>query len=287
MKKIVVALDFSSGSIHALKYAISIANVTKSNILMIWVDKTASPESIYATSVESYRGEVIKRFRELIDEFQPALTGGKLEYKLRKGKIYAEIVNTAKSKKADIIISGSHGVSGFEEYWIGSNANRMVGHAYCPVITVRNGFEIKKTGIKKIVVPIDQSNHTLIKVPFTAKLAKLFGADVHIVVIFSTNLKTMHKRVENFADKAKKYFENEGVNYAGEHIQTQNSTKSTIDYAVKIGADMISIMTEQDERRDSGLLGPCAQQMVNHSPIPVLSVHVDDARKVMRMFDEI
>lgn len=41
MKKIVVALDFSSGSIHALKYAINIANVTQSDILMIWVDKTA------------------------------------------------------------------------------------------------------------------------------------------------------------------------------------------------------------------------------------------------------
>lgn len=287
MKKIVVALDFSSGSLHALRYAISIANVTKSDILMIWVDKTASPESVYSSSVESYRGEVIKRFRDLIEEYQPLLTGGKLEYKLRKGKIYAEIVNTAKSKKADIIISGSHGVSGFEEYWIGSNANRMVGHAYCPVITVRNGFDIKDGGIKRIVVPIDQSNQTLIKVPFTAKLAKVFGAEVHILVIFSTNLKTIQKRVENYADKAKKYFDNEGVNYVQEYIQTQNSTKSTIDYAKKVGADMISIMTEQDERRDSGLLGPCAQQMVNHAPAPVLSVHVDDARKVMRMFEEI
>lgn len=287
MKKIVVALDFSSGSIHALKYAINIANVTQSDILMIWVDKTASPDSVYATSVESYRGEVIRRFRDLIDEYQPLLTGGKLEYKLRKGKIYAEIVNTAKTKKADIIISGSHGVSGFEEYWIGSNANRMVGHAHCPVITVRNGFEIKEGGIKRIVVPIDQSNHTLIKVPFTAKLARLFGAEVHIVVIFSTNLKTMHKRVENFAEKARKYFDNDDVTYSEERIQTQNSTKGAIDYAKKVDADMISIMTEQDERKDSGLLGPCAQQMVNHSPIPVLSVHVDDARKVMRMFEEI
>lgn len=287
MKKIVVALDFSSGSLHALKYAISIANVTKSDILMIWVDKTASPESVYASSVESYRGEVIKRFRDLIDEYQPMFTGGKLEYKLRKGKIYAEIVNTAKSKKADIIISGSHGVSGFEEYWIGSNANRMVGHAYCPVITVRNGFDIKERGIKKIVVPIDQSNHTLIKVPFTAKFARLFGAEVHMPVIFSTNLKTINKRVENFADKARKYFGNENVNIVEERIQTQNSTKSAIDYAKNIDADLISIMTEQDERKDSGLLGPCAQQIVNHSPIPVLSVHVDDARKVMRMFDEI
>jgi len=286
MKKIVVAVDFSSGSIHALKYAISIANMSKSNILMIWVDKTADPESIYSTSVESYRGEVIKRFRDLIEEYQPMLTGGKLDYKLRKGKIFSEIVNTAKSKKADLIISGSHGVSGFEEFWIGSNANRVVGHAFCPVITVRNGFQIKET-LKKIVLPIDHSKDTLIKVPFTAMLAKLFKAEVHIVVIFTTNLKTMHKRVENYADNAKKYFDKESVNYVVEHIQSQNATKSAIDHAKMIDADLISIMIEQDERRDSGLLGPCAQQMVNHSPIPVLSVHVDDAKKTLKLFDKI
>ncbi len=286
MKKIVVAVDFSSGSIHALEYAISIANMSKSSILMIWVDKTANPESIYSSSVESYRGEVIKRFRELIEEYQPKLTGGKLDYKLRKGKIFSEIVNTAKSKKADLIISGSHGVSGFEKFWIGSNANRVVGHAFCPVITVRNGFEIKDT-LKKIVVPIDQSKHTLIKIPFTAMLAKLFKAEVHIVVIFSTNLKTMNKRVENYTEKAKKYFDNENVSYDVEHIHSQNATKSAIDHAKMIDADLISIMTEQDERRDSGLLGPCAQQMVNHSPIPVLSVHVDDAKKTLKLFDKI
>lgn len=286
MKKIVVAVDFSSGSIHALKYAISIANMSKSNILMIWVDKTATPDSIYASSAESYRGEVIKRFRDLIDEYQPKCTGGKLDYKLRKGKIYSEIVNTAKTKKADLIISGSHGVSGFEEFWIGSNANRVVGHAKCPVITVRNGFEIKDS-IKKIVVPIDHSNQTLIKIPFTAELANLFQAEVHILLVFSTNLKTMHKRVENYADKAKKYFDSKNVSYLVEQIQTQNATKAAIDYAKTNEADLISIMTEQDERRDSGLLGPCAQQMVNHSPIPVLSVHPDDANRAFQLLDNI
>lgn len=285
MKKIVVAVDFSSGSIHALKYAIMIANRVKANILMIWVDNTASPESVYSGSVKDYRGEVIKRFNELVDEYQPQLTGGKLEYKLRKGKIYNEIVNTARSKKADLIVTGSHGVSGFEEYWIGSNANRIVGHASCPVVTVRNGFQIKDA-IYKIVAPVDNNSHTLIKIPFITNLAKTFEAEVHLAVIFSTTLQTMHRRVENYADKAKKYFKEHGVNFDVEHLQTQNSTKATIEYARSLGADLISIMTEQDDRKESGLLGPCAQQMVNHSHIPVLSVQVADVRQTMKLFDK-
>lgn len=286
MKNIVVAVDFSSGSLHALKYAISIANKVKSDILMIWVDKTASPESIYSGQVKSYRGEVIKRFNEIIETYQPTFTGGKLDYKMRKGKIYHEIVTTAKNKKAELIVTGSHGVSGFEEYWIGSNANRIVGNSCCPVITVRNGFDIKKN-IRIIILPIDNANHTLIKVPCTAKIAKMFDAEVHILMVFTTPLKTMHKRVENYTDKAKKYFDQENVKYKVETIQTQNSTKGTIDYAKKINADLISIVTERENYKNVGLIGPCAQQIVNHSPIPVLCVQDTDSGQPPDIFKNI
>ena len=278
MKRIVVAVDFSSGSIHALEYAISIANQFHSEILMIWVDNTSSPESIYSGSVKNYRGEVIKRFDELKTKFEPTLSGGKLDYKLRKGKIYYEIVTTAKLKTADLIVTGSHGVSGFEEYWIGSNANRIVSSASCPVITVRNGYQIKEN-MEHIVMPIDNTNHTLLKVPFTVQMAKNFDAEIHLVATFSTNLKTMQRRVENYSNKAVKYMEKEGVKHVVEKIHTQNATKSTIEYATKIDANLISIVTEQDDRNDTGLLAPCAQQMVNHSNIPVLSVHKDDLAK--------
>ncbi len=284
MKNIVVAVDFSRGSLQALQYAISIANKMKSNILMIWVDKTASPESVYSVHVESYRGEVIKRFAEIIEKYQPTLSGGKLDYKLRKGKIYHEIVTTAKSRKAELIVTGSHGVSGFEEYWIGSNANRIVGKSCCPVITVRSGFEIKE-GIQGIILPVDNVKKTLAKIPYTGKMAKIFDAEVHILVIFTTPLKTMHKRIENYANKAKKYFDREKVKYKVETIQTQNVTKSTIDYAKTIDADLISITTKQGDNKNMGLLGPCSQQIVNHSPIPVLCIHDADVDMANEIFN--
>ncbi len=281
MNNIVVAVDFSSGSLHALKYAVNLGNLIKSNITMIWVDKTSGPDSVYSISVENYRGEVVRRFNEIIEQFQPELTGGKLDYKLRKGKIYAEVVGFAHSKKAGLIITGSHGVSGFEEYWIGSNANRIVAHALCPVITVRNGFSIKEK-INKIVLPFDNTANTVVKLPFTASLARLVAAEVHLLAVFSTNLKTMHKRVENYLEKGTKYLEKENVKFITERIQTQNATKSVTEYAKGINADLISIMTEQEERKGSGLIGPNAQQIVNHSPIPVLSVHASDENKILK-----
>lgn len=286
MKRIVVAVDFSSGSIHALEYAISIANIVQADILMLWVDKESPPESIYSVTKQDYRGEVIKRFNELVENYQPALTGGKLDFKIRKGKVYSEVVTFARTKKAELIVTGSHGVSGFEEFWIGSNANRIVANAGCPVITVRNGFQIP-AHIRSIVMPIDNSKHTLIKVPFTARVARIFNATVHLLIMYSTDLKAMHRHAENFAEKAKKYLLREGVGIMVEKIQTPTSTKPVIDYAKRINADLISIVTEHDDSRETGIISPCAHQIVNHSPIPVMSVHVEDKVQTMKLFDQI
>ncbi|NCA86265.1 MAG: universal stress protein [Clostridia bacterium] len=281
MKKIIVAVDFSTGSIHALRYAIAIANKAQSDILMVWVDKTASPESIYSISVEDYRTEAVKRFTELVDQYQPLHTGGKLEYKLRKGKIYLEIVTLAKRRQADLIVMGAHGVSGYEQFWIGSNANRVISNAGCPVITVNSGFELKSE-IKKIVVPIDHYNDTLLKIPFTVEFSRLYQSELHLTAVHATNMETMHRRIENFLDKARKYIDKANVPYHIEYLKSAEITKSTIEYAQSINADLISIMTEQD---DNGLLGPCAQQIVNHSPIPILSMHVGDAKKYKSLFE--
>ena len=53
----------------------------------------------------------------------------------------------------------------------------------------------------------------------------------------------------------------------------ENLTDATIDYALKHDANLISIMTEQETSARNLLLGTYAQQMVNHSPIPVLCIH--------------
>ena len=48
----------------------------------------------------------------------------------------------------------------------------------------------------------------------------------------------------------------------------------------KINADIITIMTEQELTTANLFLGAYAQQMVNHSPIPVLSVHAKEYIRV-------
>lgn len=275
MKTIIAAIDFSKSSIHALEYAINIANKIGFDIIMVWVDKQSSSEKVFPNTRNEYRNEAKRNLKELINKYKGVLIKGKLSYKLRKGKVYNEIANQAKDVNAELIVTGAHGISGFEQYWIGSNANRIVTYAPCPVITVKYGYNLK-SNIDKIVLPIDNTAETLQKLPFTSKIAKYFNSEIHILVLYSTSVKAVKRRVDNYSKQVVKLLEEQNIKYHIESMETENVTNSAIEFTEKVNADLISIMTEQGSSAANILLGPSAQQMVNNSPVPVLTIHAKE-----------
>ena len=56
-------------------------------------------------------------------------------------------------------------------------------------------------------------------------------------------------------------------------VEGKNKSKMTLDYANEVKADLISIMTEQEEDFSLNLMGSYAQYMVHHSNIPILACH--------------
>ncbi|MEI6898746.1 MAG: universal stress protein [Bacteroidota bacterium] len=272
MQPIVVAVDFSNTSIHSIEYGIAMANKFKSSIVMVWVDKIVMQESLYPDTSTQNRNEAIRRFDDILGQYKGMMNKGlTLEYKLRKGKVFHEIDTLAKNIKAMMIIAGAHGISGFEEYWIGSNAFKIVTYASLPVITLRHDYVIKKN-IGKILVPIDNSNETLQKLPFVVKLAKLYGSEVIIVTTHSSTLKSIQRISEKYAVHATQYLLKNEVKYSTDSITSNDITKSVITYASDIKADLIAIMTEQETPMNI-LMGPHAQELINQSQTPILSVH--------------
>jgi nucleotide-binding universal stress UspA family protein len=270
MKQIIVAIDFSKTSMNALSYGIHLANKAGADVQMIWVDNTTSDEVVFEGFAHEERNEKVGLLKELQEKYSKTLKGGKLDFKTRKGKVYIEIAQQAKSTNADLIIAGTHGVSGFEEFWIGSNAYRIVTNAPCPLITLRHDFKVGDIG--KIVIPIDSSQETRQKIPVASQIAQLFNSEIHVLSLYSTPLKSVQKRVDNYAQHVIDYFEERKIRYVAVKKESENITRTTIDYAEAVGADLIAIMTEQETTTANIFLGPYAQQMVNHSPVPVLSM---------------
>ncbi|MCF8368276.1 MAG: universal stress protein [Bacteroidales bacterium] len=275
MKQILVAIDFSKCSVNALEYAIHFANQIRSNITLVWVDNTSTDENVFSNPYDVGRKEINNNFNELIEKYQPMLEHGEMTFKIRKGKVHVEIANQAKYSDAMLVLLGTHGVSGFEEFWIGSNAHRIVTYSPCPVITIRTSYSFEN-GINTIVLPIDSTLETRQKIPFTTKIAKYFDSEVHILSLYSTSIKAVRYRVDNYSKQVAKYFDEEDVKYTIASVEAENITNSTINYATSVRAELITIMTEQETTTANLFLGAYAQQMVNHSPIPVLSIHAKE-----------
>lgn len=272
MKKIIVAIDFSTCSIHALEYAISIANMVDANIILVWVDNEIAHDTdfILADAEPETRKDKSKNLDEIIKKYADQLRGS-LKYKFRKGRVYQEISLLAKTEAADLIIVGTHGVSGYEEYWIGSNAYRIVSHAPCPVITLRQQYPVKGK-IDKIVIPIDGTEETLLKLDFIKDIAQIFKAEVHVVSVFPTMIEALKRKVEVNEKKAFLFLKENKINFVSQMVKSDNLTKTIVEYATKIDADLIGIMTEHGSTKTSVFLGPNAQQLISNSTIPVLNI---------------
>ncbi|MDX2443735.1 MAG: universal stress protein [Bacteroidales bacterium] len=276
MKNILVPVDFSKDSINALKHAIAIANKLKASLRILHVRKNKNYDSPFVIEGKEneYAKTVVEFCDNLVSTYKPKYKGkGTFDYLIRVGKIYKIITEQAELDNASLIVMGTHGVSGFEELWLGSNSFRVVGKSPCPVITVRNGF--KKDKISKIVLPIDANRETRIKVPYTADLAEAFNAEVHIISVRTTERADIVKRLKNYATQASDYLEKRNITVIRDDIKGSNLAEITYTYGVHHGADLISIVSNQRGTPVNMPISTTAQHMVNHSPIPVLSIHPD------------
>lgn len=271
MKTILVANDFSKNAEHALEYALVFAKKLNSGIHLIWVDNSLSDEITIDTIDRDLRKEIKSHADMLIEKYQPQLQTGKIEILFRKGKVYQEVTKAARQIKAEMIFAGTHGVSGFEQYWIGSNAYRIVTQAPCPVVTVRRDYQFKPN-ISNVLLPLDSSMETKQKLPYTCELAINFGATIHLLAIYNTPLNVIRKRIDSIAKEAEKCMKTKNVNYVVEYIEADNVAAAILDYSQKNDIDIITIMTDQGTTTANKFLGPYSQQLINNSTVPVMSV---------------
>ncbi len=189
---------------------------------------------------------------------------------LLQGNISDTIVETAENIKADIIVMGTHGTSGWVDFFIGSNTYKVVTQSSCPVLSVQQ--HAPKNGFRKIVLPIDDSIPSRQKVVHAVEFAKHYGAIIHVVGLITVDEPEMHKKFDIMMNQVNEYLKKNDVPFENKILVGSNIAKLTMKYANDIGADLIMIMTEQEESVTGFIVGPYAQQVVNHSPIPVLSI---------------
>jgi nucleotide-binding universal stress UspA family protein len=139
---ILVPIDFSVHSKNALSYAVLIAGRFRASLhLMYVVEPTIYPADLGFGQVvlpgveDELRDKGQDELEALIKkEIGPTVAA---TCSVRTGNPHQEILREAEEKKVDLIILATHGHSGVEHMLFGSTADRVVKHARCPVLTVR------------------------------------------------------------------------------------------------------------------------------------------------------
>ena len=146
VKRILVPIDFSADSLHALAYARDFAKPFGAELVILYVVEPiyyATPADMYAVSpnMAVLLDEQRRAGSQQLARLSADLTkkGQRHRTIMKTGSAAQIIVDTAKSSRADMLIMGTHGRTGLAHLFMGSVAEKVVRTAGCPVLTVRHG----------------------------------------------------------------------------------------------------------------------------------------------------
>ena len=143
LRRILHPTDFSPASRAAFKRAVAMAEADRAQLLLVHVLAPPLPiagegyisPNVYDDLENSARKYAQTHLSALQAKARKA--GVKAVTLLLEGVVHEEIARAAKSKKADLIVIGTHGRTGLAEFFLGSVASRVAAAASCPVMTVR------------------------------------------------------------------------------------------------------------------------------------------------------
>ena len=275
IKNILIPTDFSETGLLAIEHGAFMARLLKAELYLIHVLEVNEyaydiPEPILRLSnLDSLQAIVGKKMDDVSENIRREY-GIKPVTLCSTGRIASVVVNYADENKIDLIIMGTHGASGFEEYFMGSNAHKVVNRANCPVITVQT--HSKKLGFSDIVVPIDNKFHSRQKVSYAIELARHYGARIHILGLLESHDDNDAPKFSIKMDSVEDVVKKAGLPYVRKTVEGTNLAVSAMDYSESVNADLIVIMTDQESSLTGIFLGPFAKQIVNHSKVPVMSI---------------
>lgn len=140
IKQIVVPIDLEKNTQKLIDFAIYMANKFDSEIsLFHGVEFVAMGEMALGNfSYDDYSSARVNFAKKKLEEIVQDTTGKckKCSSKVVVGDVVDEIVDYAKSRKADMIIIGTHGKRGLEKILLGSVADRVLKTAHCPVLVM-------------------------------------------------------------------------------------------------------------------------------------------------------
>jgi nucleotide-binding universal stress UspA family protein len=294
---ILLPTDFSACADHALTHAVEVADRFGAQLHILHVVNELDPDWYGLTDAQERAVKLRAQIREEAQQRLHAMAPDRDVETTVSLQLSFDVADSIREyvdeREIDLVVMGTHGRKGLDRLMLGNVADKMVRHAPCPVMTVREevpwaGAEEDAT-VQDVLAPIDFSEYSRSALrtakafanAYDARLHLLFVAEQRMVPTFSdtgvpgVGVVEMDPEIVKNAERALEQL-NERVGgptvKSRYHVREGTVSEDIVDLAETQGVDLIVMATRGLTGVTRYLLGSNTERVVRVAPCPVLSI---------------
>jgi nucleotide-binding universal stress UspA family protein len=271
MKKILVPTDFSKNANIATTVAADIARRSGAELVLLHVIEEVSGGSFNVEgevassdiSDRLFNLQLIKKARKQLEKtvLDPSFRDVKVDGELKVGNPFHGIRTLIAQRKFDLVVMGTAGHTKIEEMLIGTNTEKIVRLAKCPVLTVNK--KPVTTNFKNIVYATTMAKDEEVFSRIVRRTQQMYNSNIHIVRV---NTPGDFQRDYVVKDYMNRFAKKLGLkNYTISVYNDLNVEEGIIRFADGIDADMIAMATHGRTGFAHVLAGSVAEDVVGHA----------------------
>ncbi len=275
MKKILVPTDFSECANNATDIAIDIAKNYGAelhfyhfvSVPIDWVHLDFAQSSIYPDVTQEV-DRVQKEMKKLVNYAKKK--GAESYSYVDFDNSTSAVANYARKNNITFIVMGSHGAKGVQEFFLGSNAQKVVRYAEIPVLIVKS--KLNNIHVNDMLFISDFQEEMTRPFEHVIEFSKMIGAKIHLVYLNTPSdfqrSWIIRERMESFEKLAS------GHVAKSEIVNCLFLEEGMEQYCKDNHVGMIAMATHHRKGLSRTFLGSLTEEVVNHMDIPVVSFPV-------------
>jgi len=275
INSILIPTDFSELSESALKVGLAIAKRQQAEVTLLHVVDTFSyiePTEVFLPDFKitpDVISSIEEKLKDLVESIKQE-TGINITGKVLDGIPSDRICRYALKEHISLIVMGTHGISGIRKFFMGSEAFRVLKNASCPVLTIPGNWQ--KTDFEKVLFPVRLKPGALDKYFYARPIIEKNNSEVTILGLADQKKPDESKEIALLMDKIKAQLHSDNVRFRSSLCTSDDFPATIINVSIENEIDLIILTANLDYYFKTFFIGPYAQQVVNHSHLPVLAI---------------
>jgi nucleotide-binding universal stress UspA family protein len=277
-RKILVAVDGSDTSLHALRESFKLAFHDGSWITVVSVSPRYEGD-LSLVGVGNVLGTLRNHCEKALSQAQyiAKSSGALIKTVCEEGEPHERIVDLAEAENCDLIVMGRKGLSGLERVFMGSVAARVIGYSQRDVLVIPAHSEF---GWQKVLVATDGSRYGRAAASRAIDFARAYGGELKVISVVEVPsalygvapqaVEDMVKKAKGYVGDIKKQADSAGLKTETFVLEGEEAYRKITEFAKENDINTIVLGSHGRTGLKRLLMGSVAEKTIGYAHCPVL-----------------